>query len=154
MHTHRGYIHVSNVGETMIGWHTKRTLSTEHIMLSPRILFCFSFFYTTPWNCKSFEYHAHCMNIFVRKRENLSIETYIYKLSIIENFRSRWMINCSTSFFVRNFRVSINANKIRKKKIPAWSSPVFLENCTINKSLMTSIVLFGRSFAHPLLFTL
>lgn len=95
----------------MIGWHTKRTLSTEHITFKISYIF-FIFSYDTLKLQVIFNI-THIVRM-IAKCENFL--TKMYKLSIIEDSRTQ-MINGSIflSVYIRNFKVRVNTNKVKKR---------------------------------------
>lgn len=112
----------------MIGWHTKRTLSTEHITFKISYIF-FIFSYDTLKLQVIFNI-THIVRM-IAKCENFL--TKMYKLSIIEDSRTQ-MINGSIflSVYIRNFKVRVNTNKV-KKRYPREVFSFFWKTIAVNK---------------------
>lgn len=129
-------VHVSNVRETIVGWHTKRTLSTEHIIFKPSYIFLI-FFCMTPWNCIPFFNITHIlqrceqkMNFFYVKKYRFFFFFFIKNSHVFSRF-DQWL-----NFNHCNFKVIVNMNKIKNKSARSFFN--FFKNYS-KQNLMVNI---------------
>lgn len=128
-------VHVSNVRETIVGWHTKRTLSTEHIIFKPSYIFLIFFVW-----------HLEIAFLFLISRtfykdvnkkwiffmwKNIDFFFFFIKNSHVFSRFDQWL-----NFNYCNFKVIVNMNKIKNKSARSFFN--FFKNYS-KQNLMVNI---------------